>query len=184
MKPPLPATLHLSDCALAVLEQVARALHIDLVVLDGEHRPRLVANRDSELFASPESVTKLARRLAPSVREAGIAVAHADPLLPDGVEICAFAALDGMVLVATGPAHPRAPSIAGLKRLYGLTPTEARVARLLATELNPSEIADALAVELCTVRTHLRVIQSKLAAESQTDLVRRLLCSAAVWYEG
>lgn len=184
MNPPRVSNPHLSDGALVLLDLVAHALRIDLVVLDGDHRPRLVVNRKSELFASPASIAALARRLAPRVREVGIAIAHADPHLPDGAEVCAFRALDGLVLVATGPAHPRAPSTAGLERLYGLTPTEARVARLLAVEHNPTEIARELEVELSTIRTHLRAIQSKLAAESQTDLVRRLLHSAAVLYQG
>lgn len=182
VNPPLGSALPLSDGALALLDLVARALLIDLVVLDGAHKPRLVVNSKSEMFASPASIAKLVRRLAPHVHEAGIAIAHADPHVPDGAEVCAFRALDGLVLVATGPAHPRAPSIAGLVGLYGLTPTEARVAHLLAVELSPTEIACELGVELSTIRTHLRAIQSKLAAESQTDLVRRLLHSAAVLF--
>jgi DNA-binding CsgD family transcriptional regulator len=168
------------DDSLALLERVAHALRIDLVVLDAEHRRRLVVNRGSALFASPEAIARLAKRLGPSLDAAGVAIAHADPFVLNGAEICAFRALDGLVLVATGPAHPRAPSPEGLIQLYGLTPAEARVAHLLALELSPTEIAEALDVELCTVRTHLKMIRSKLDAESQTDLVRRLLHSAAV----
>jgi DNA-binding CsgD family transcriptional regulator len=162
-------------CVEQVLEHVAR--------VGPDHQVRLLVDRDSECFATPAKVASLSRRLGPTARADGVAVAHAERGMVDGAEICAFPALDGLVLVASGPAHPRAPSLQGLRRLYGLTATEAVVARALAVSNashSPASIAEELGVELSTVRTHLRAIQEKLHAESQTDLVRRLLSSASV----
>lgn len=172
------------DAALLLLERLAQALRIDLVVLDGQRRPRLVVNHGSTLFRSNDTLLRLARRLEPHLESNQVAIAHADPQLVDGAEVCAFRALDTTVMVATGPAHPRAPSVRGLMRLYKLTPAEARVANLLALELSPGEIAEALGVELSTVRTQLKAIRAKLFAVSQTDLIRRLLQSAAVFDPG
>lgn len=172
------------DAALILLERLAQALRIDLVVLDGQRRPRLVVNHGSTLFRSNDNLVRLARRLEPHIDTTQVAIAHADPQVVDGAEVCAFRALDRMVMVASGPAHPRAPSVRGLMMLYKLTPAEARVANLLALELSPGEIAEAVGVELSTVRTQLKAIRSKLFAESQTDLVRRLLQSAAVFEPG
>lgn len=172
-----------TGCVEQVLETVARVLQLELVVVGPDHQARILVERDGECFSTPAKVAALSRRLGPTARSEGIAVAHAESTMVDGAEICAFPALGGLVMVASGPAHPRAPSVEGLRRLYGLTATEANVARSLAVSNeshSPASIADELGVELSTVRTHLRSIQSKLGAESQTDLVRRLLSSAAV----
>ncbi|HRE91995.1 MAG TPA: LuxR C-terminal-related transcriptional regulator [Myxococcota bacterium] len=172
-----------TTCVEQVLEHVARVLQLELVVVGPDHQARILVERDGECFSTAAKVAALSRRLGPTARSAGVAVAHAESTMVDGAEICAFPALDGLVMVASGPAHPRAPSIEGLRRLYGLTRTEAWVARALSVSNeshSPASIAEELGVELSTIRTHLRSIQSKLGAESQTDLVRRLLSSAAV----
>lgn len=173
-------------CVDQVLLHVARVLQLELVVVGPDHQARILVERDGQSFATPAKVAALSRRLGPTARSEGLAVAHAESELPDGAEVCAFPMLDGLVMVASGPAYPRPPSIEGLRRLYKLTATEALVARALAASdqsHSPTSIADELGVELSTIRTHLRSIQSKLGAESQTDLVRRLLSSAAVMLE-
>lgn len=180
-----PATVQrLPDGALILLERLAQSLRIDLVVLDQQQQRRLVVEHGSTLFRSTETIRCLVKRLQPCLDAGGVAISHADPRMSDGAEVCAFRVLDAMVLVASGPAHPRAPSSHGLTKLYGLTPAEARVASLLALELSPGEIAEELDVGLSTIRTHLKAIRAKLFAESQTDLIRRLLHSAAVFYPG
>lgn len=165
-----------------VLESFARALRLEVVLIDAHGRARRVG--DASCFATPAKINALAHRLGPTAHGQGIALAHADhDHLIDGTEVCAFPALGGLALVAMGPACARAPSLAGLRRLYGLTAAEARVARALASSdkgHSPTSIAAELGVSISTVRSHLRAIQEKCLAESQTDLVRRLLTSAAV----
>lgn len=182
-EPPTSLQRCCPSCIDQVLAHVARVLQLELVVVGPDHQARILVERDGECFSTPTRVAALSRRLGPTAKSEGVAVAHAESGLLDGAEVCAFPMLDGLVMVASGPAHPRAPSIEGLRRLYGLTPTEATVARALAVSNeshSPASIAEELGVELSTVRTHLRSIQGKLGAESQTDLVRRLLSSAAV----
>lgn len=185
-RPPEPSTsLHrcCPSCVDQVLLLLARVLQLEFAVVGPDHQARILVERDGECFSTPAKVAALSRRLGPTAKSEGVAVAHAESGLLDGAEVCAFPLLDGLMMVATGPAHPRAPSVEGLRRLYKLTTAEATVARALAASNeshSPASIADELGVELSTIRTHLRSIQSKVGAESQTDLVRRLLSSAAV----
>ena len=66
-----------------------------------------------------------------------------------------------------------------LRTLYGFTPAEARLARLLAQGRRPEEAAAELGVSLNTVRTHLKRIFGKAGTDRQADLVRTILTSAA-----
>lgn len=103
---------------------------------------------------------------------------------PEGdFEVVAIAVEHGLVLIFAGSLFQRIPSAWGLRELYGLTATEARVAQALVSRHAPHEIADSLEIAMSTVRTHLRVAYSKVGATSQADLVRRLLHSAAVLTE-
>lgn len=63
--------------------------------------------------------------------------------------------------------------------LFGLTRSEARVARLLALGRRSEEIADALFVSNTTVAFHLRNLFQKTGASRQSDLVALIL--AAGW---
>ena len=66
-----------------------------------------------------------------------------------------------------------------LRSLYGFTPAEARLARLLAQGRRLEEAAKELGVSLNTVRTHLKRIFGKAGTDRQADLVRVILTSAA-----
>ena len=66
-----------------------------------------------------------------------------------------------------------------LRTLYGFTPAEARLARLLAQGRRPEQAAAELGVSLNTVRTHLKRIFGKAGTDRQADLVRTILTSAA-----
>lgn len=57
---------------------------------------------------------------------------------------------------------------------FGLSPSESRVAGLLAEGESPNDIALILGVSMNTVRTHLRRISSKLGVRRQSDVVRML----------
>lgn len=64
-----------------------------------------------------------------------------------------------------------------LRRLYGLTSTESRVAALLAKGNSVTEIAEHLGNTAYTIRTHLRHIFDKTGTARQVDLVHLLLRS-------
>jgi DNA-binding CsgD family transcriptional regulator len=66
-----------------------------------------------------------------------------------------------------------------LRRLYGLTRCEARIAELLAKGLTMSAAAQRLNVGLNTVRTHLQRIYSKTDTHHQSGLVALLLTGPA-----
>ena len=61
-----------------------------------------------------------------------------------------------------------------LKRIFGLTEAEARVARRLARGLSLQEISAIQGVTIFTVRTHLREIFSKTETQRQAELVALL----------
>lgn len=171
------------DAVAAALETLASRLRLDLIILDAQHRPRVVTHRGSTLMSELTATqrARLVRRLSALSAEHGTAIAHVSPDLLTGWEVYAFPLLDGMAIVLSGPQFPRVPLGAGLRALYALTPAESRIAAALAADKTPKEIAVDFGVGLSTVRTHLRVIQSKVGANSQTDLVRRLLSSAAIF---
>jgi DNA-binding CsgD family transcriptional regulator len=66
-----------------------------------------------------------------------------------------------------------------LARLYGLTPAEAKNAVLLLQGYRVQDIADELAVDVNTTRTHLKRIFSKTGARTQSDFIRLLLYGPA-----
>ena len=111
---------------------------------------RLSASRPYALVVTP-----LARHaLASGPREARVAVLMTDPERRAG-----------------------APA-AALARLLGLTPAEARLARLVALGHSPREAAEALAITESTARSHLKRIFAKAGVRSQSELVRRIASSA------
>jgi DNA-binding CsgD family transcriptional regulator len=62
-----------------------------------------------------------------------------------------------------------------VRRLYGLTPAEARLAVLLAQGHHLDEVAGILKISIHTARTHLKRILGKTHTARQSDLVRLLL---------
>ena len=59
--------------------------------------------------------------------------------------------------------------------LLGLTPTEGRVAELVASGSTNREVADALFVSVHTVEANLKRIYRKLGIRSRTELASRFL---------
>lgn len=57
---------------------------------------------------------------------------------------------------------------------FGLTRAEARVAGLLAEGESPADICLILGLSMGTIRTHLRIIASKLGVSRQSEVVRML----------
>ena len=71
-------------------------------------------------------------------------------------------------------------SHAGLKALYGLTPTESEIAIGLCRGAATSQIAEQLKVRESTVRSHCKSIYLKVGVNKQSELVTRLLGSLAM----
>jgi DNA-binding CsgD family transcriptional regulator len=61
-----------------------------------------------------------------------------------------------------------------LQSLFGLTPTEARLASLLATGLRPTDICELLSISDNTLRTHRKRILGKVGCETQAQLAQIL----------
>ncbi|HEX5147445.1 MAG TPA: LuxR C-terminal-related transcriptional regulator, partial [Candidatus Limnocylindrales bacterium] len=70
--------------------------------------------------------------------------------------------------------------IGGRERIEGLSPSELRVAGLVAEGRTNREIASALFLGERTVASHLTHIYAKLGVRTRTELVRRMLPSAEV----
>lgn len=81
----------------------------------------------------------------------------------------------GAVIFLTQPHQEREASPELLARIYDLTPAAASVASLLITGLSTEEVAEALGIEVTTVRSHLRQLFDRTGTTRQAELVRRLL---------
>jgi DNA-binding CsgD family transcriptional regulator len=66
-----------------------------------------------------------------------------------------------------------------LTRMFGLTPTEARLLGALATGSTVEQYAQQRGVSIGTARVQLKQVQAKTGASRQSDLVRLVLSSAA-----
>ncbi len=64
-----------------------------------------------------------------------------------------------------------------LRALFGLTPTEARIAAEVANGLSLAEVTDELRLGMCTVRWHTKRIMSHTETRRQAQLVRMILLS-------
>lgn len=78
------------------------------------------------------------------------------------------------LLVLTPVTAPPAPAVELMRSLFDLTPSEARVARGLATGDTLDEIASAGGVAISTVRSQLRVVLQKTGCARQAELVALL----------
>jgi DNA-binding CsgD family transcriptional regulator len=79
------------------------------------------------------------------------------------------------VLVIVPVAARCAPSEELLQSLFDLTPTEAKVARALASGKSVSEIAESDGVSQGTVRTHVRGVLEKFGSNRQIDVIALLV---------
>jgi DNA-binding CsgD family transcriptional regulator/PAS domain-containing protein len=88
--------------------------------------------------------------------------------------------LDGYGRVAamvfvSDPATELLPRHAILHKLYRLTPTEGRIADLLASGHEIDKVVDALGITLETARFHVKRILSKTGTHRQIELIRLIL---------
>lgn len=83
-----------------------------------------------------------------------------------------------MLIVSSAAVALELPAQA-LERLFGLTPTEARLLGAIATGSTVEEYAQLRGVSVGTARVQLKQIQAKTGQRRQADLVRLVLSSAA-----
>ncbi len=79
------------------------------------------------------------------------------------------------ILYLRDPDRPHETRTQPLKCLYGLTPSQARLADRLATGLTLSEAAGQLGITTASARQYLKVIFQKTGTGSQAQLVRKVL---------
>lgn len=98
-------------------------------------------------------------------------VAHVIPIRRSARDIFVCCAAVLLLMPVTAPA---APPVELVQSLFDLTPTEARVARSLATGKTVDDIASEGGVSSNTVRTHVRGVLEKTGCRRQTDVVALL----------
>lgn len=82
----------------------------------------------------------------------------------------AFAGANVAILIHDAVSNPSLPRKEVLMQLFGLTPSEAAVARLVPLATTKREIADELGITENTVKTHLSSVRQKLGANSVAHL--------------
>lgn len=80
-----------------------------------------------------------------------------------------------MIVVIVDPSQRNVAEPRLLERAFGLTPTEARIACLLAQGLRPEDIARDMGVTGTTVAFHLKNLFSKTQTNRQSDLIALIL---------
>jgi DNA-binding CsgD family transcriptional regulator len=85
-----------------------------------------------------------------------------------------------VVLFLLDPELPIAPDDDGLKQLYGLTNTEARLAHLLMEGNTVQDCCAQLAIRASTVRMHLGNLFAKTGVQGQSQLISLLLKSVGI----
>jgi DNA-binding CsgD family transcriptional regulator len=106
------------------------------------------------------------------VRNAGSAmIAHVVPIRGSARDILFRCAA---MLMLTPVTRPEAPSVDLIRSLFDLTPAEARVARGLAAGQTVKGIAAESGTSTNTVRSHVKVVLTKVGYSRQSDVVALL----------
>jgi len=95
----------------------------------------------------------------------------------------ADARLGAVALYVTDPRKPVETPEEILQRLFGLTPREAAVLRILAEGEDLQSVAARLGIGIETVRSHVKHIMETTGGSRQAELVRMVLSSPA-WIAG
>lgn len=104
----------------------------------------------------------------PQIEHQPPAVVHTVPVEGSARDIFSNAAV---FLIVTPIDRERVPSAETIQGLFDLTPTEAKVARVLATGHDVAAVATHFSVSQETVRSHVKAILAKSGMARQTDFV-------------
>lgn len=113
-------------------------------------------------------------KLASSRRRAPLVVTA----VPIQNEAPLFTHRAGVLVTVSSPGGCRAPSMARLREVFGLTPAESRVALAIFEGMSPQEIAGRLDLSPNTVRVQLASVFSKTGVHRQAALVRLMIDTA------
>lgn len=105
------------------------------------------------------------RLVARALREPGVAFAA----LCGARQICTVANESAVITFIAEPRQPPLMDVAAA--LFGLTPTERRIASLLSVGNNAPQVAAALQSSLHTIHSHLKSIFAKTSTSSQNELI-------------
>lgn len=173
------AALWLVDARLRVVLASARAARSAAFAVKGG-RLSLTCSRDERrleaaIAAAIEqgSQALLGLRLGPDMRPVRALVTALDAPAPGS----AGGRLVAVILPSPTPAAPQEPVI---QAMFGLTPVEAAIARLLCEGVPPNEAADRMRMRPNTLRGYLKAIFTKLDVHRQTDLVRLVSATAGL----
>ena len=101
---------------------------------------------------------------------------HLLPIKGAARELCGA---DGILLLIADGTNTSVPGANLLRLLFDLTPSEARLTRLLVDGRSIADVCRTLAITEATARVHLRSVFAKTGVKRQVDLVRMLLGLAA-----
>jgi DNA-binding CsgD family transcriptional regulator len=153
-----------------------RAGHLDAPTEEGSRRleafVRGVAAADplSEALSPPESLT-LERPGGPPILVQALLMRPASEEMPSQPGVVALFLLDPHVRGGLDED--------GLRHVYGLTETEARVAALIGNGASVEAVASGLNLPVPVVRAHLKQVLDRTHSERPADLIRRLLSGPA-----
>ena len=174
-----------ADCRVVQVNRVAKEILVDQ---DG-----LKVGREDQLVACRADDTRTLRRLVQeaSVRSDDTPSGGAMTILrTSGTSLSLMVTpmdpLDNLKLkepvvsvFVVDPEGP-APRVGMLRKLYSMTPAEAKLAAHMAQGWSLDQASEAWGVSLSTVRTHLKSIFIKTDTSRQVDLVRKLLSGPAM----
>lgn len=193
-----PASAALFDAmphAIAVIDAQRRVLYANAKMESVLRRSAGLALRQGELDATHAGVQqKFAAYVTGALNGSAGTTAGSDALiLPQGEQ--AYLTLHAMpvighmgrnflsrptvLLMATEHTGRESMSRAAIGQLYGCTPSEARLAELLAQGHGLRQVAQRMGITYGTARVYLKVVFDKTGAHSQAQLVARLLGGAA-----
>ncbi|GGC59998.1 helix-turn-helix transcriptional regulator [Chelatococcus reniformis] len=180
------ASFQASGTAVALLDRFAEVLGINEAArallgrdLQISHKRLTSADRDATvaldralqaLLWAPGATVSMPPVVLPRMDRRPL-LAH--PMRLPGLCVDMLAPCQAVVVIIDLEAHPR-PSQAALRRSFGLTPAEARLAAQVASGQAPAVAADALGVSYETVRNQLKAIFAKTDTHRQAELVALL----------
>jgi DNA-binding CsgD family transcriptional regulator len=171
----LPALVVNEQCKVLAANHLIEAL-TGFVLWRAQDRVSLKDKAADQLFREAIAAIGLAGGPVRSfpVRDPGaeaMMVAHIVPIRLSARDIFVRCAA---VLVLTPVTLPQAPPVELVQSLFDLTPTEARVARGLASGKTVQDIATDGGLSLNTIRTHVRGVLEKTGCNRQVDIVALL----------
>lgn len=96
-------------------------------------------------------------------------------VIPLAAGVSTDMASQSVLIVIADPEREPEPEADTLRRLYGLTVTEAQVAQRVLGGTGLQPIADEMSLSLPTIRSHLQHVFNKTGTHRQAELVRLLL---------